>query len=229
MTIKGIRTAFFISVALFLIQSSSFAQTDPDPHRFDEEIESFRTWDEKNAIPDAPILFVGSSSICMWKSAVLFPGLPVVNRGFGGAHISDMLFFKQDILLKYIKPACLVMYCGDNDVAGGKSAERVVEDFNAWWTTVKEAFPRTSLVYIPIKPCPNRWNIWEEANKANMAIKSLCEEDSLLYYADTATPMLETGRPPADDLFIADKLHLSEKGYEMWTKVVQESINEALQ
>jgi len=225
---KEISCTFLIGVILFLAQSSSFAQADPDPHRFDKEINAFRAWDARNAGPDDPILFVGSSSIRMWKSALSFPGMPVVNRGFGGAHISDMLFFKQDILLKYKKPACLVMYCGGNDVAGGKSAERVVADFKAWWAVVQQAFPGAPLVYIPIKPCPSRWNIWEEENKANMAIKALCRADDLLYYADTATPMLKTGQPPVDELFIADKLHMSDKGYEMWTKVVGEEIKKAI-
>lgn len=215
-------------ILFHLCISSVFAQTDPDPHRFDKEINAFRAWDAKNAIPDQAILFVGSSSIRMWKSAQSFPDLPVVNRGFGGAHISDMLYFKQDILLKYKMPSCLVMYCGGNDVAGGKSAERVVDDFKKWWNVVQTAFPGTPLVYIPIKPCPNRWKIWPEENKANNAIEKMCDADELLFYADTATPMLETGRPPADDLFIADKLHMSDKGYEIWTKVVRRSIKEAL-
>jgi len=137
------RARCFFAILLFtilfaqLFVSPLAAQTDPDPHRFDEAIETFRRWDAKNAIPDHPILFVGSSSIRMWKTAESFTDLPVVNRGFGGAHISDMLFFKQDILLKYKKPACIVMYCGGNDVAGGKSAERVVRDFKTWWAAVK--------------------------------------------------------------------------------------------
>jgi len=228
------RARCFFAILLFtilfaqLFVSPLAAQTDPDPHRFDEAIETFRRWDAKNAIPDHPILFVGSSSIRMWKTAESFTDLPVVNRGFGGAHISDMLFFKQDILLKYKKPACIVMYCGGNDVAGGKSAERVVRDFKTWWAAVQKAFPETPLVYIPIKPCPNRWHIWDEENKANMAIKTMCDVDDLLFYADTATPMLETGQPPANDLFIDDKLHLSDKGYAMWSKVVRIAISKAV-
>ncbi len=222
------KTAFLILI-LQLLYTVAHAQSDPDPHRFDDEIDSFRYWDAKNAIPDDPILFVGSSSIRMWKTAESFPGLPVVNRGFGGAHISDMLFFKQDILLKYKKPACIVMYCGGNDVAGGKSAERVVQDFKTWWAVVRDNFPGTPLVYIPIKPCPNRWRIWEEESKANRMIKKICEDDALLYYADIAAPMLQTGQPPANDLFLDDKLHMSDKGYKMWTAVVQKAIEEALE
>jgi lysophospholipase L1-like esterase len=216
-----------ILATLFLV-SSLFAQNNPDPHRFDKEIENFQYWDSKNAIPENHVLFVGSSSIRMWKSAESFPDLPVVNRGFGGAHISDMIYFKEPILLKYGAPACIVMFCGGNDVAGGKPAEQVLGDFKTWWSIIQDNFPETPLVFIPIKPCPSRWDIWQEENKVNMAVLELSKSDKKLYYADTATPMLKTGQPPAEDLFIKDLLHLSDKGYEMWTAVVKDVLNDIL-
>ena len=213
---------------LFFISSPLFTAENPDPHRFDEAISSFQQWDSKNAVPDHHILFVGSSSIHMWKTAEAFSDLPVVNRGFGGAQISDMLFFKQDIMLKYGAPEAIIMYCGGNDIAWEKSAEQVIGDFKAWWGIVHTQYPATPLIYIPIKPCPNRWDLWQEESNVNNAIQKMCENHPLLFYADIATPMLETGTPPADDLFIEDQLHLSEKGYKMWNDVVREILDDIL-
>lgn len=221
-----IRMILFLA---FVIAFQLCAQNDPDPNRFIDTIQSFRNWDSKNAIPQNPVLFVGSSSIRMWKTAESFADLPVMNRGFGGAHISDMLYFKKDILLKYSeKPTCVVMYCGGNDVAGGKSADRVFADFQEWWDVVQGKFPGTPLIYIAIKPCPNRWNIWETERAANLMIQDFCEENDLLYYADIAAPMLQTGQPPAQDLFLDDELHMSAKGYEMWTGVVRPIIDQII-
>ncbi len=205
-----------------------FAQSNPDPHRFDKEMENFQYWDSKNAIPENHVLFVGSSSIRMWTSAESFPDLPVVNRGFGGAHISDMIFFQENILLKYGAPACIVMFCGGNDVAGGKSAEQVLNDFKTWWSIIQNNFAGTPLVFIPIKPCPSRWNIWQEENRVNMAVLEMSKVEPHLYYADTAAPMLDTGQPPTNDLFLDDLLHLSDTGYEMWTGVVRSVLDEIL-
>lgn len=217
----------WILVALFFALPL-VAQTNPDPHRFDDEIAAFRAWDAKNAIPKNHVLFVGSSSIRMWKTAHMFPELPVVNRGFGGAHISDMLFFQQDILLKYGAPDCIVMYCGGNDVASGKIADQVIAHFKSWWSLVQDNFPGAPLVYIPIKPCPDRWEIWQEENKVNIAVKEMSNNDSLLYYADIAAPMLATGQPPDEDLFLDDLLHMSDKGYVLWTDVVQAVLDDVL-
>lgn len=213
-------TRRFLLLSLLTICSLLYAVDDPDPGRYFDEINAFRQWDRKNAIPQNHILFIGSSSIRMWMTADWFPGLPVVNRGFGGAHISDLLHYKKDILIKYGRPDAIVFYCGGNDVASGKTPERVIDDFNEFWSGVQNQFPGTPLIYIPVKPCPSRWNIWAEEKQVNKEIRRLCRNDSLLYYADTAEPMLATGTPPADSLFIKDGLHLNENGYRMWTAVV---------
>ena len=59
----------------------------------------------------------------------------------------------------------------------------------------------------------------------NALIKSYSDSSNSLYYADTATPMLGTDGKPKPDLFIQDGLHLSEKGYDLWTKIVNSKLN----
>ncbi len=86
---------------------------------------------------------------------------------------------------------------------------------------VHAQFPNTPLIYLPIKPSPSRWALWPVMAEANRLIQSICSENILLYYADTATPMLATGEPPAEDLFLEDHLHLSEKGYTLWKQILE--------
>jgi creatinine amidohydrolase len=217
-----------LCVLLGFVAGINAAQDNPDPHRFDKEIKTFRAWDQKNTIPDDYVLMLGSSSIRMWPSAESFPDLKVVNRGFGGAHISDLIHFQKDILLRYAPPQCIVFFCGGNDVTGGKSAQQVISDFQAFWRIVNEHAPSTPLIYIPIKPCPSRWHLWAEESQVNTAVLKQSEKDPLLYYADTAAPMLETGSPPDASLFISDMLHLSAKGYCMWTDVVRPHVDHAI-
>jgi lysophospholipase L1-like esterase len=218
----------WLNILAFLLILPLQAQDDPDPLRFQAEIDDMSLWDKKNALPENPVLFLGSSSIRMWTTALSFPDLPVVNRGFGGAHLSDMLYYKNDILLKYPRPACVVLYCGDNDIASGKSAKRVFGDFVTWCNACRAAFPQTKLIFIAVKPCPNRWFFWPEANKLNEMIRNLAEVEENIIYADIATPMLATGNPPAADLFLEDQLHLNDKGYQMWTSIVAPLLQQAL-
>ena len=108
--------AALLAMLGFLIPLAAHAQSgDPDPERFTEEIDAFARWDAKNAPPDDPIVFVGSSSIRFWNTAERFPLLPIVNRGFGGAHISDVNHFLEQTVLRYA-PSIIVFYAGDNDI-----------------------------------------------------------------------------------------------------------------
>lgn len=207
---------FFISAPCLMAQNMA----DPDPHRFDKEITSFKNWDQKNSFAKDAILFVGSSSTRLWMTQDAFSDYNVINRGFGGAHISDMLFFMQETVLKYNAPV-IVFYCGDNDIAAGKSAERVLSDYQKFVTRASESNPGVKILFIPIKPSINRWSFWPEMQRANRLIAEYSATTANLYYVDTATPMIPDGQMPAADLFIEDGLHLSEKGYALWNDILR--------
>ncbi len=202
--------------------TDSYGQADPDPRRFDGEIAAFRMWDSKNVSPESPILFVGSSSIRMWATAHLFPDRPVVNRGFGGSHISDVIFFIDDTVLRY-RPRTIVFYAGDNDVADGKSAEQVRDDFVHFARLVHDRLPHTRIFFVAIKPSLDRWSMWSTMREANRLIAATCNDDPLLHYIDIATPMLVDGEP-SPDLFVDDGLHLNENGYRLWTDIVAKAL-----
>ena len=74
----------------------------------------------KNSQVENPVVFVGSSSIRKWYTAEYFPDIPSVNRGFGGSHISDVIYFINETVLKF-KPKIIVFYAGDNDIHFGKT------------------------------------------------------------------------------------------------------------
>ena len=199
---------------------------DPDPNRFAKAIESFENWDSKNATPADPILFVGSSSIVGWRTHDSFPEMPVINRGFGGSHFSDLLHYADRVVMPY-KPKVIVVYEGDNDVAGGKSARRVLADYRRFVARVHAEFPKTPVIFITIKPSRSRWKLWPVMNEANSLIKKHAETDTRLFFADLATPLLgPDGRPDAS-LFKGDALHLNDKGYARWTQVLRPIIKRA--
>jgi len=208
---------FFGITFLLLAQENAQNIPDPDPYRFKEEVDYFQRYDSRNSFPADAVLFVGSSSIRNWETAKYFSDFPVINRGFGGSHISDVIFFIEPLVMRY-KPRVIVFYAGDNDVAYKKSARQVVDDYKEFIRLVKGELPETKILYIPIKPSLDRWSIWEEMKKANNLIAMLSEKDESLYYVDLATPMLNVDSLPDSSLFVEDGLHLNAKGYELWTE-----------
>jgi lysophospholipase L1-like esterase len=200
---------------------------DPDPNRFGKEIEAFAEWDSKNAVPVEPVLFVGSSSIRMWRTHDSFPELPVINRGFGGSHVSDVIHFADRLVIPY-KPRVIVFYAGDNDIAAGKSAQRVFEDCRKFVGLVHAKLPKTRIIFLAIKPSDSRGSFWPQTQKANELVRDFSRTDERLFFADVATPLLGPDGKPRNELFLNDKLHLNPAGYRIWTQALTPILQQAL-
>lgn len=209
-----------IPILLFSCSSELITQKQILDHEpFSNEIEYFIKWDKKNSYPENAILFVGSSSIRMWNTAMSFPKLQVINRGFGGSKISDVNHYYQQIVMKY-KPSKIVFYAGDNDIASGKTADQILKDFQLFAEKVKRDLAKTEIFYLPIKPSLSRWQLWSKMASANEKIKQFIKNESNLFYIETTSAMLDETLEPNSDLLCKDGLHLNERGYQIWSKIL---------
>jgi lysophospholipase L1-like esterase len=208
-----------LAVVSILSQAGGGQPADPDPNRFAPEIKAFAEWDSRNAVPADPVLFVGSSSIRLWRTHESFPDLPVVNRGFGGSQVCDIIHFADRVVFPY-KPSAIVFYAGDNDLAAGKSASRVFQDCRRFIGLVHARLPTTRIVLLSVKPSRARWSLWPEAQKANDLLAGFCKSDNRLFFTDLGTPLLGPDGMPAADLFLKDQLHLNDRGYSVWGKAL---------
>jgi lysophospholipase L1-like esterase len=215
----------FLSLSFFSFQGEGIISADPDPARFQSEIDLFVAWDQKNSYPLQAILFIGSSSIRMWPTRQSFPDFPVINRGFGGAHTSDLIYFYDQIVQPY-DAAVVVFYAGDNDIADGKTAEKVFEDYSELVTRILRDKPLVKFIYLPVKPSPSRFSFWKEMNRLNLMIKEYNDKNLRLFYVDVATPLLDSNTVPDKKFFTKDLLHLSEAGYAQWQKILAPHLQE---
>ena len=189
---------------------------------FATAITTFDAADRKQMPKPGGVVFVGSSSIRMWKSLNEdFPDTNNVHRGFGGSQLIDSIMYCDRLITRYA-PTKVVVYAGDNDVAAGKKADRVLQDFKTLVASIHAKVPEAKIGFIAIKPSRARWNLWPEMDKANKLVARFASKNSKLEYFDIATPMLsENGGQPDADWFVADGLHMTPKGYELWTKVIR--------
>lgn len=217
MFIKSAATVLLLTLALSSLNPAT-SQEKP----FAGELAAFRTADAERPTADGGVLFVGSSSIRLWDLPKSFPELdpPPVNRGFGGSQLEHSIDNVDLLVLKH-KPATVVIYAGDNDIAAGKTAERVVQDFKKLTSLVHETLPETHIGYIAIKPSLARWKLAGTMQDANQQIAKLCDEANYLTFIDIWQPMLGPNGEPREELFRDDGLHLSDKGYELWASLVQ--------
>ena len=208
--------------------ASQPAATRPAALPFAAEIEAFERADQTNPPPQNAVLFVGSSSIRLWKTLKEdFPDLPVINRGFGGSQVADSVRYADRIVLPY-RPSAVVLYAGDNDLAAGKSPQQVAADVRAFAAKVHAAQPDVPILYLAIKPSVARWKLIDKIRQANALVEQFAIEDDHVDYVDVFTPTLTPDAQPRPDLLIADGLHLNAVGYKLWTPIVREHIDRAL-
>jgi len=213
-----------IALAVFSISQSSLtlpAQTNSTESKWEADIKTFEASDKTNPPPKGAILFVGSSSIRLWKTmAQDFPEHRVINRGFGGSQLADSVAFADRIVISY-RPKMVLLYAGDNDIAAGKPPEQVFADFKSFVQRIQAALSETRIAYISIKPSLARWRLVEKIKAANQLIEAYSRKNDKLMFIDVFTPMLGSDGEPRKELFVPDGLHLNAKGYELWNSVVK--------
>jgi lysophospholipase L1-like esterase len=188
--------------------------------RWESAIQAFEAQDRKSAPAKGGIVFVGSSSIRLWSVERSFPGMGVLNRGFGGSHLADSVRYVERIVTPY-QPRVVVLYAGDNDLAAGKSPEQVAADYRKFVAKVHAALPKARIVYIAVKPSLARWKLIEKVRETNRLIRDSAGQDSRLVFVDVERPMLGPDGKPRPGLFLRDGLHLNAEGYRIWTDLVR--------
>ncbi|MFW6124887.1 MAG: GDSL-type esterase/lipase family protein, partial [Pirellulales bacterium] len=128
------------------------------------------------------------------------------------------IHFADRIIVPY-RPKVVVLYAGDNDVAAGKSPDRVVADYRRFVAKVHEALPETRIVFVAIKPSLRRWNLVDKMREANRRIRRIAEKDERLALVDVDAMIGDDGKPRAK-LFRRDGLHLNAAGYKLWSALV---------
>ena len=191
-----------------------------NPGRFEQDIIDLqRKYDSIGLNGKPTLLFTGSSSIRLWSSLeASFPEYQVINTGFGGSQTSDLLWFIDQLVLRY-EPKQVLIYEGDNDIEKKKKPRKIINTTREVVKMIKEPGTVSSIVLISAKPSIARWRLKGKYKRFNRKLKNLCESDPMLQFANVWDPML-TGKKLRKDLFIEDGLHMNDKGYEIWYNVL---------
>ena len=207
----------------------SLRQSFGDPDAWRASIHRFEANDKVNPPAPGGIVFVGSSSFTFWSTMEqdLAP-LPVINRGFGGAMIDDVVRYVDRIIVPY-KPKAVVLYAGANDIVDprAKSPKRVAERFRTFVGRVHENLPDALIFYIGITPTLSGWKWWPIANETNQLISDIVSADSKLRFIDLSDLLLGADKLPERSLY-GNNGHLNELGYERWTSRIKPILEKEL-
>jgi lysophospholipase L1-like esterase len=189
---------------------------------FIDEIRAFKKQDSLTPPPPNGILFIGSSSFTNWKDvSSYFPGYPILNRGFGGSSLPDVIRYAKDIIFPY-QPKQIVIYCGENDLADSDTVtgKMVYERFIQLFSIIRKQLPAVPLAFISLKPSPSRWQLNNKMIAANQLIKKYLRKKNKTVFIDVYHKMLNEEGLPMKDIFSEDSLHMNAKGYAIWQKLI---------
>ncbi len=188
--------------------------------KWEKEIAGIEARDLANPPQRDCIIFVGSSSIRRWTNlAQAFPGKPVFNHGFGGSQICDSVAYADRIVIPQ-HPRLVVLYAGGNDINAGKTPEAVFNDFKAFAKKVGAALPTTKIAFISSAPNPKRWEQVEKVKRLNQLVEDYIRGDQRLTFINVFPHMLGPDGLPKPDIYVADRLHMNDKGYAIWTEII---------
>jgi lysophospholipase L1-like esterase len=200
----------------------AFASIDAQQAAFYNDIENFKKKDAEHMPALHSILFVGSSSFTKWTDVQnYFPSYRIINRGFGGSVLTDVIRYADDIIFPY-QPRQIVIYCGENDLASSDTvtAQMVVDRFKTLFGMIRNKLGNVAVLFISLKPSPSRSRLFPKMIAVNAAIKSFLKKNKKTAFADVYSKMLDDSGEPMKDIFLEDNLHMNAKGYAIWQKVI---------
>jgi len=212
-----------ISILLILLSIGCINLLGDNPHRFDLAIKKIT----KLPVPENEklVIFTGSSSIRLWKNLQQdCNGMQIINTGFGGSHMSDLLHFIDETVLRF-QPVEVYIYEGDNDIAAKKKPENILRTTKKVVKKILDSNADVKINFISTKPSPSRWRYKDVYVKFNSLLKEYCDSHHQLFYIDVWNPMLNENGRPAPDIFVSDKLHMNRKGYLLWKDIICNDAN----
>lgn len=213
----------WIKTALAIVFCSLGLEDVFSQHPFYRDIQQFKKQDSSIFPPKRGIIFIGSSSFTMWKDAQeYFPSHTIINRGFGGSTLPDVIRYVDDIVFPY-DPRQVVIYCGENDLASSDtlSATTVTERFITLFDLLREKNKKLRIVYVSMKPSPSREKLFSKMQAANAAIKDFLDKRKRTAFVDVYPLMLDAEGNPRKELFLQDMLHMNKDGYAIWQKALE--------
>ncbi len=212
-----------LNIVLVFLFWTGLALAQEQKPAFWDDVQVFKKQDSISFPPKQAILFIGSSSFTKWKNVQDdFPGYTIVNRAFGGSSLPDLVRYADDIIFPY-QPKQIVIYCGDNDLAGSDTitASTVAERFSTLFELIRARLPNTHILFVSIKPSPSRWHLKKKALETNERIRKYLKKKKKAKMVNIWKAMLGPDGKPLDNLFVEDNLHMNARGYAIWKQRIE--------
>lgn len=224
------RNSLFVLLFSFvLVQCTPFKRYEEAAKSWEKDIQQLEKKDQIEKYSSEAILCLGSSSFRLWGNIKedMAP-YEMINRGYGGAKFTDLLFYTERLVAKHDAKAVLIFVA--NDITGtpdDRTPKEVLQLFKAVEKKIRQKHKNKPIVFIEITPTESRWKVWSQIKEVNTLIRTYCESKSNLHFIQTSPAFLNEEGEPKAELFIQDKLHLNAMGYHVWAEELKKGLKQA--
>jgi lysophospholipase L1-like esterase len=202
-------------------------KAEPKPERWESDLKRIEEHAKQHPQAQGNYLFVGSSTVRLWDLQQAFPDQAVLNHGFGGSQMSDIVQHFERLITPW-KAKLIVIYSGDNDLAANKTPEQVVTDTEQLLKLIQTKSPQSRVLIIGVKPSPKRAKLKTEQQHTNHLLQKLVEKQQAnfpkLELLDLGSTLLNAQGEPIAELYKTDQLHLSPAGYTRWNTALRKHL-----
>ncbi len=193
--------------------------------KWEKKINDYMERDAEQAELKDATLVVGSSSIDMWKSLETdFPGKNVIRRGISGTKAIDLYNYRH-LLIEPFNPKRIIIYEGDNEIGFKWEVDEMMESMERLFHEVRAMKPDAEIYLVSVKPSPVRENVLGKIQEFNRRLKAFAESQERTGFIDIHTPMLTSDGKVRPELFLSDRLHPAQAGYDIWREQFGKVIN----
>jgi hypothetical protein len=231
------RYLFFVIFLFF--SCSPLKKYELTGKKWEDEIKKLEVLDKKETYSNQAVLFIGSSSIRLWKSIEEdLDTYEPIKRGYGGAHYYDIIHFTNRLVSPHKVKAIAIFVA--NDITGKEnginnqtvnrdlSPKEVLRLVKFVTKEIRKSHEKVPVFFIETTPTSKRWKVWDKISKANDLIENYTSKYENLYYINTRSFYIGSDGMPNDSLFVKDKLHLNREGYKLWGKIIKENFDKNL-
>lgn len=197
-------------------------------HRYAADVDVLA---EKTALDTAAVdvVFFGSSSIRLWKGLdEMMAPLKVVNRGYGGATVRDILV-NYDKIMAHYTPKAFVVFC-DNDICGNENLDLsvvgVLDHYRLLFQKLETDYPGIPVFFLSWKYSGCRAALRDTQKLVNDIMSAYAAHSSQVTFVDVNATLLLPDGTVDQSLFESDDLHINAEGYLRWTSALKPSLLE---
>lgn len=237
-----------ISLLLLVLSISLQAQTAIDSTRISGYIPVYRAdetkwlqrfqhdmdkYEKENAeLTDfsCDVLVLGSSSVNLWHNIHndLAP-LKIIRRSYGGSTVRDNIYNYNTIARGY-SPRKIAFYI-ENDLGNSKesiSPGELYDLFRVFIQMLQRDYPQIPIYIISLKPSFNKQYQIPDQLIVNSLLADYAQRTPFVNFLDITQPMYDAQGNLREDIFIEDRLHMNQKGYDLWTAIIKPALAEGI-